>query len=432
MSEQASPNELSSRTTPTWEVELLISGVAVFAMLQLPGRLDDTLFRLLPRLGADWAEPATVIYIYGKSAAVILAVTFAIHLLLRAHWIALVGMHSVYPAGVQWDRLRMGPIQKRLEREGALSSEDAIERSDNRATTVFSLGVVMATVLLCLCAIVLLTYTVGILLLRHLAIAVEPSIVFVACSLVAVLPSVACKFIDRKWGGQMAPDGLAAKGLAALMGFYSRIGLGRSSGVMRLIASHASERRLGLLTLVVFMAATTSTIYGLELMKSPEHAGDYSGFPDTGDGSHTVLSAHYDDQRDPGRDGNVPFVQAMVVVGPYLRLVVPYDPRRDMPWMRRSCRLPPAASPGADALHQLACLDAARAVTLDGTPLKDLHYDLASDPRSNRPALLAMIDARTLGPGRHELQVARAPVPRLPGTPPAPEVREVDRIPFWR
>ena len=42
------PHALPRRTTPTWEVELLISGVAVFAMLQLPGWLDDRLFALLP------------------------------------------------------------------------------------------------------------------------------------------------------------------------------------------------------------------------------------------------------------------------------------------------------------------------------------------------------------------------------------------------
>ena len=42
----------------------------------------------------------------------VLAVTFALHLLLRAQWIALVGMDSVYPQGVRLDKLRMGPIQR--------------------------------------------------------------------------------------------------------------------------------------------------------------------------------------------------------------------------------------------------------------------------------------------------------------------------------
>ncbi len=48
-------DQLPQHTTPTWEVELLISGVAVFAMLQLPGWLDNQLFALMPRLDSDLA-----------------------------------------------------------------------------------------------------------------------------------------------------------------------------------------------------------------------------------------------------------------------------------------------------------------------------------------------------------------------------------------
>ena len=54
-------------------------------------------------------------YFYAKSAAVVLAVTFALHLLLRAQWIALVGMHSVFPQGIRLERMKMGPIQRVLK-----------------------------------------------------------------------------------------------------------------------------------------------------------------------------------------------------------------------------------------------------------------------------------------------------------------------------
>ena len=95
MSETDSPRGLPAKTTPTWEVELLISGVAVFAMLQLPGLLDDWLLALEPRVGGDWRMVLILAYIYAKSAVVVLAATFVLHLLLRAIWIALVGLHSV-------------------------------------------------------------------------------------------------------------------------------------------------------------------------------------------------------------------------------------------------------------------------------------------------------------------------------------------------
>ena len=139
------PPALSARTTPTWEVELLISGVAVFAMLQLPGQLDDALFALEPRLGSDWRQILILGYIYGKSAAMILATTFVLHLLLRARWIALVGMHSVYPKGILLEKLRMGPIQNEVERELDQPIPERIERADNLATTVFAIGALIGT-----------------------------------------------------------------------------------------------------------------------------------------------------------------------------------------------------------------------------------------------------------------------------------------------
>ena len=66
------PDQLPRHPTPTWEVELLISGVAVFAMLQLPGWLDDRLLMWRPRFDADWGEMLLIIFMYLKGVAMIL------------------------------------------------------------------------------------------------------------------------------------------------------------------------------------------------------------------------------------------------------------------------------------------------------------------------------------------------------------------------
>ena len=70
-------------------------------------------------------------------------------------------------------------------------------------------------------------------------------------------------------------------------------------------------------------------------------------------------------------------------------------------------------------------------MTLDGKPLNGLRYEIANDPRTDRPALLAMIDVRELPRGRHELRVARPPrADRKPDKDhPDPGF---DAIPFWR
>ncbi|MFT4179999.1 MAG: hypothetical protein QM612_11170, partial [Thermomonas sp.] len=66
MDNAKSPDPAIARTARTWEVELLISSVAVFAMLQLPGVLDDALLTLEPRVAGDWRILLILSYIYAK------------------------------------------------------------------------------------------------------------------------------------------------------------------------------------------------------------------------------------------------------------------------------------------------------------------------------------------------------------------------------
>jgi len=66
-------------------------------------------------------------------------------------------------------------------------------------------------------------------------------------------------------------------------------------------------------------------------------------------------------------------------------------------------------------------------VSLDGQPLDTLHYDIGSDPRTDRPALQAMIDVRSLASGRHLLRISRVPA--------SDDAGDDDRaysIVFWR
>lgn len=104
---------LPSAASVAWEVRSSISGVALFTPFLMPGLLDDALFMLLPRFGDGWQMALLLVFMYAKGAALILSLTFVLHLLLRALRIALVGAHAVHPDGIRWERLRIGPIPAR-------------------------------------------------------------------------------------------------------------------------------------------------------------------------------------------------------------------------------------------------------------------------------------------------------------------------------
>jgi hypothetical protein len=174
----------------------------------------------------------------------------------------------------------------------------------------------------------------------------------------------------------------------------------------------------------LMLAAWFAVILSYRAERDPSRLGDYALFP-RAPGLARIDASHYDDARNPARDGAVPYVQSAVVTGPYVRLVVPYQPATDEGALRSSCTaLPQSAT--ARALATMVCLQRLHPIRLDGKAL-DVRYEPGSDPRTDRPALVAMIDVRALSVGRHELQVGRAP-----STAAAIAAEPVYRIPFWR
>ena len=75
---------------------------------------------------------------------------------------------------------------------------------------------------------------------------------------------------------------------------------------------------------------------------------------------------------------------------------------------------------------RFACLTRLHAVMLDRARLP-VDFAVGTDARTDRPALVAMIDVRALAVGRHELVVVGPPLPGDVGAK-----STVDRIQFWR
>ncbi|MGN6657293.1 MAG: hypothetical protein ACTHJ9_18390 [Rhodanobacter sp.] len=422
---------LPRHTTPTWEVELLISGVAVFAMLQLPGWLDDRFFALVPRFEQVAVTALTLVFVYLKSAASILAITFTLHLILRAHWIALVGLHSVFPDGVHWERLRMGPVRRACEQQRLAPTTIAIERADNRATVVFALGVMLGNLMLMICLVAGVAF--GITRVLHQAFdtnfdPVRSVLLFFA---MVMLPFLAAHLIDRRFGSRMAATSWQRRALTWIFRTYAQIGLGRIQYAWLLVSSRIGETRfVFIIWLIIIPTATLGTLT-LTPAKSPYRLGNYAAFPYLANDSRAINAAHYDDQRDLAHDPAVPYIQSAVIDTSYLQLVVPYQPDSDGAAMKRECAAAPAlADPQARAKHALDCLGKLHAVTLDGKPLPELRYETGTDARARRPALVAMIDVRALAPGRHELRVMRAPT--ATGRSNSRDAIDEYVIPFWR
>ena len=102
---------------------------------------------------------------------------------------------------------------------------DSIERADNRATMVFALGVVLASILF------LITIGVAVLLGgalwidTHYGIPIDIGWVAWGMSLL-ILPYAVTMMVDRNFGAKMTPGGLGQRIVRTTLRGYARIGLG--------------------------------------------------------------------------------------------------------------------------------------------------------------------------------------------------------------
>jgi len=96
-------------TSPTWELELLISGAVLFALFQIPSALTSFFTRIEPHATATMMSVLLVMQMYVKAIVYALIASFVVHLIARAYWVGLVGLHSVFPKGVRWENFKWVP-----------------------------------------------------------------------------------------------------------------------------------------------------------------------------------------------------------------------------------------------------------------------------------------------------------------------------------
>ncbi len=97
------PTWLEILEAESWQAELLVSGLAIFGCFQLPDLLIDCYDWLLLHIGEGYLTPLFYTVWYLMIASSMLIVNFIVHFALRALWIGMIGLVSVYPNGINRD-----------------------------------------------------------------------------------------------------------------------------------------------------------------------------------------------------------------------------------------------------------------------------------------------------------------------------------------
>ncbi|RLE30261.1 MAG: hypothetical protein DRJ61_13080, partial [Acidobacteria bacterium] len=124
----------------TYEMELLISGAVVFGLIHLPPIIERISTSFLAGLEGNLSLFGFMGQIYLQLVLYGLIAVFVLHLAMRGFWIGLLGLESVFPEGIRWDRVKLGPAMIKRYRAGIDSLAATIEKVDDLCSLIFSFG----------------------------------------------------------------------------------------------------------------------------------------------------------------------------------------------------------------------------------------------------------------------------------------------------
>jgi hypothetical protein len=137
--ENQKPKWLRKLERESWQAELIISGAALLGSLQLPGILEKFQHYLLlnyERASLQlwfFATSYWALFVYG------LVFLFVFHFIVRALWIGLVGLNSIYPDGIIETSLSSKDYQEKTKAEYG-DIDGFINRLDRMGSGMFGTG----------------------------------------------------------------------------------------------------------------------------------------------------------------------------------------------------------------------------------------------------------------------------------------------------
>lgn len=330
-------DKLRELTTQSWNLELAISGVAMFAILQLPDLLESAFSYLRYNYMTHTEGPAVMLpslaYSLMRATCHVLFAAFLTNFVMRAFWVGLVGLLAVFPSGIHYDRIPFSTPYAQQRMADELGPLDRyILWLDKRCNIVFALAFQFVFLLV----VIALLYLLGLLVY----LVVQPNVpahvwfgVKVALGTLAAVFYLGIIVLSQKKIKQ-TPRGVrlhyrfAKVGQLMLMGMYKH-----TAYVTNTFYSHIRPGKL-MQTAVIFMMV----FFGVFFFEYNNDISSASGRMSLFNRRHLysaqvdslyIEPAAYDNQRPEGAFIDGASIQSDVIREPYLRLFIAYPKALD-------------------------------------------------------------------------------------------------------
>ncbi len=436
-------NWLSELSGQSWNLEMLISGAAIYSTSFLPELMDSVLDSFFENYLMD-DQPLNLVlpmmaYGVAKTASYFLIATFVVHFVFRAFWVGMVGLRAVYPDGIVYEKLPKVNDQLRENyRKTFGDSDDFIIRLDRLCSQIFSMAFVLVLFSL-LMAIMYLGGFVFTVFFKSLAPklfaewggVINKVLMVVFFSFAGVFLILSLKRVREHpfWGRFYTQMAKSSKWM--YFGLYKPM-----NHIMLVFASHVSYRRYMVVSIGTAIAFFTITITFFT-QKLFEHNGlpwlESRQFYTSGSFAYQLLPNQYDNLRTDGERIAEATIQSDVVREPFLKVFINYTRAIDA-GVEQICKVP-VASDSLRRQNRRKTLDKARIeciqqyfqIALNDSVYQNIDFLYETHVAQKTPGISTYIATERLVMGRNTLTVKTIDPDSLPKR----HWKTHTVIPFW-
>ena len=380
----------------TDEIELIISGLTTLALFTVPGWLFEVISSSYSHHSLASSQAMEILLTVAPGLFYALGGCFAIHLMIRAYWAGLVGLRSVYPGGIIWDRipgvgrLTREHYQKRLPDLGR-----AITSADHAASLLFAVISMIALSMLWVSVWMIIVLITG----QFLGAELDLAAISLLLGLFVIPPSLLW-ILDALLGPRIP-------GLVERPSFRSVVGVLISINAwlwpQRLILpvqlTLQTNTRPFLFTIMITLSSMCIVIFGnLRYEAWTEFTvSEQFRYLDTAAIETGIDSAHYESlQGMQDRLRPVPTIDDFEQRSAFVRVFLPYYPQRDNAVLDAHC---------AEDEEAVDCLRGLWSVRLDARSIAPESL-LPTERRDlNQRGLTGVLALTGLAPGLHRLEI---------------------------
>lgn len=401
----------------TDELELIISGLTTVALFALPGWLFERIAESYTHLSMSLVVGGTTMLMVLTGLCYGLGTCFLLHLMARAYWVGLIGLRTVFPQGINWERTPgIGPLTRERYRRRLPDLTTAIERSDRLASSLFAvisviaLGITWIGALLALAAIL-----GGVVGARFGATNTGIIYAFLALIVLAVGVPGLLWILDAQVGARWLRLQRAGWFRSLLAGLARINGIVYPQRLILPVQLTLQSNTRPILFLVVFTLSILAIVFigqfSFARATNFTVSDQFKYLGTTQLSGQAFRSSYYEDMRE-GRDRlrGWPTIPAFEQRSGHVRLFLPYQPLRDNLLLDQLC-------PGEEAALGATCLMRMWSVSLNGEPVDTTGF-LASERLDLRMrGVIGLVPLAGAEPGLQVLNVTWNPHARADDIP---------------